>query len=113
MKVWTARYRYEGEDRLDITVKGRGKAPVGRYFAPLWETVMALKEGMISEKEYKEKYIERMRMSYRLHREVWNEVLSRESVTLVCFCEDGAFCHRYILAELLEKCGAKYMGKRG
>jgi hypothetical protein len=42
--LYTARYRYSGNDRLDITVKG--KDPIGRIFAPSRKMVMGSKEGI-------------------------------------------------------------------
>lgn len=38
----TAQYRYSGNDRLDITVKGND--PIGKIFAPTWEMVRLYKE---------------------------------------------------------------------
>ena len=110
MKVYTARYRYKGKDRLDVTVKGED--PLGRAFAPTWQMVKALKAGLMTEDDYRESYIRMMRESYRLFKDKWVKLLEMEEVTLVCYCEDGAFCHRYILAELLVKCGAEYLGER-
>lgn len=110
VKIYTAQYRYSGDDRLDITVKG--KDPIGRLFAPSWEMVMGSKEGRISWPEYKEMYKELMRNSYRQHKDVWGEILNREEVTLVCFCQTGADCHRYLLADYFVKLGAEYMGER-
>ena len=110
MKLYTARYGYKGDDRLDITVKGRD--PVGKVFAPTWKMVMKTRRGKMAWDEYKEMYKELMRASYRTRKEVWNEVLKREEVTLVCFCPAGGRCHRYLLADFLEKLGAENKGER-
>ncbi len=110
MKIYTAQYEYSGDDRLDITVKG--KDPIGKLFAPTWKMVMGSKEGNISWNEYKVMYKELMRKSYRQNKDIWNEVLNRDEVTLVCFCESGTSCHRYLLANIFPKLGAKYMGER-
>jgi uncharacterized protein YeaO (DUF488 family) len=110
LKLYTASYRYSLNDRLDITVKG--KDPVGKIFAPTWKMVMGSKEGRISWDEYKEMYRALMRKSYNQNKDVWNEVLNREEVTLVCFCKSGESCHRYLLAEYLAKLGAEYLGER-
>ena len=106
MEVYTAHYSYIGSDRLDITVK-TGK----KTFAPTWEMVMKTKKGLMSQEEYTHKYTELMRISYRENRQEWEELLARNRVVLVCFCPAGAFCHRALLAEMLEKLGAKYMGE--
>ena len=110
MKLYTAQYKYAGDDRLDITVKGND--PVGKIFAPTWKMVMGTKSGNISWDDYKEMYRELMRESYRRSSHIWEEVLSRKQLTLVCFCKDGDLCHRYLLAEFLAKLGAEYIGER-
>ena len=46
LKFYTAQYRYKGEDRMDITVKGQD--PIGKMFAPTWAMVMGLKDGKLS-----------------------------------------------------------------
>lgn len=110
LKVYTAVYRYSGPDRLDITVKG--KDPIGQIFAPIWDIVMGLKKGVIDEDQYEREYRDLMLASWGRHQKTWQELLSREEVTLVCFCPPGAFCHRLLLAKLLEKVGAVHMGER-
>ncbi len=110
MKLYTAQYRYSGADRLDITVKG--KDLIGKVFAPTWKMVMGSKEGKISWDEYKDMYKDLMRQSYREHRDAWDEVLSREEVTFVCFCKADNPCHRYLLAEYFSVLGADYRGER-
>jgi len=109
LEVWTAQYSYNGPDRLDITVKGQD--PLGKYFAPTWKMVMECKKGKISEEEYTEQYLSLMRRSWQERPNVWQELLSRKRVVLVCFCKPGSFCHRVILAKLLEKYGAVYKGE--
>lgn len=110
MNLYTAQYKYSGDDRLDITVKG--KDPIGKIFAPTWKMVMGSKEGQISWGQYKDMYRQLMRESYRQHQDIWNEVLNRDEVTLVCFCGPGTDCHRYLLAEYMVKLGVAYMGER-
>lgn len=106
MKVYTAQFGYRGEDRLDITVKLGEKA-----FAPSWDMVLEYKKGALSEAQYEELYLERMRRSYVANRAAWDNVLKMERVVLVCFCRAGDFCHRVLLAKIFEKLGAKYGGE--
>jgi len=110
IKVFTAQLAYRGIDRLDISVAGND--PVGKYFAPTWELVMGHKRGAITDSQYTERYLDMMRKSYVSHRDVWDAVLSRKSVTFVCYCRAGKFCHRYILADIFTKLGAMYEGER-
>ncbi|MCL6559472.1 MAG: hypothetical protein K6U74_11870 [Firmicutes bacterium] len=106
VRVHTAQYNYRGEDRLDITVKSGDKT-----FAPTWDMVMAYKSGKITQEEYTEMYYALMRRSYQNNRRRWEEVLAMDKVVLVCFCRAGDFCHRLLLAGILEKLGAEYCGE--
>jgi uncharacterized protein YeaO (DUF488 family) len=74
--------------------------------------VMGSEEGKISWDKYRQMYQGLMQKAYLEHRNIWDEILSRDEVTLVCFCRTGSDCHRYLLAEYLEKLGAEYMGER-
>lgn len=104
--VYTSQYRYSGPRRLDITaLKGSD------LFRPNWEMVLSFKNGNLSEKKYEEMYHEMMQDSYKENREGWNRLLESDWVVLVCFCKANTFCHRYLLAEYLEKCGAEYLGE--
>ena len=109
LEVWTSQYRYNGPDRLDITVKGQD--PIGKYFAPTWKMVIKSKKGILSKDDYKDQYIALMRKSLKKHKHIWKEVLSRKRVVLVCFCEPKTFCHRLILAQIFETLGAVYKGE--
>ncbi len=111
MKLYTAQYNYAGKDRLDITAKG--KDPVGKVFAPAWKMVMGSKEGKITREEYTKMYHSMMLSSYESYRDIWEEALGRDMVTIVCFCKAGSFCHRYLLAKYCSKLGAVYLGERG
>ena len=53
-----------------------------------------------------------MRESYRAQRAAWDALLSRESVTLLCYCTDPRRCHRTLLAGMLARLGADVRGER-
>lgn len=91
---------------LDTTVKSGDKV-----FAPTWEMVMGVKQGRMSENDYTREYYEMMRESYRQNRQRWDEVLGMEEVILACYCRPDTFCHRYLLRDMLVKCGAEYVGE--
>ena len=91
---------------LDTTVKSGD--PV---FAPTWEIVMASQQGKMSDEEYTIEYYDMMRRSYRDNRSRWDEVLGMEEVFLACYCRADSFCHRYLLKDILVKCGAEYVGE--
>ncbi len=106
LKVYTSQYRYGLNDRLDITVSG------GTPFAPSWAMVRDIKMGRLTEKAYTEQYLKMMRESYKNNRQMWELLLAREQITLVCFCRGaGTFCHRVLLAQILVGLGAKYLGE--
>jgi uncharacterized protein YeaO (DUF488 family) len=107
LKVYTSQYKYDGENRLDITVK------TGlQMFAPTWDMVNGVKrEESYSHEKYTKEYYEKMRTSYKTHRLEWDWLLKQDRVVLVCFCKAGDFCHRLLLADILVKLGAKYIGE--
>lgn len=128
LTVHTARISYGGRDRFDVTRKSGGA--IGEPFAPSWRILQPMLEARKrwSEKathplirggeearlwaEYVDEYTFEMRESYRTRRGSWDELLARESVTLVCYCTDAEHCHRRLLAEILVKLGATYAGER-
>ena len=77
-----------------------------------WKMVMGVKNGAMSRDEYTDQYLRLMRSSYAAHADVWEAILTRERVTIVCFCRAGSFCHRYLLADYLAKLGAVYCGEK-
>lgn len=104
--VYTSQYRYSGDRRLDITaIKGSD------LFRPNWEMVSAYKNGNMTEQEYEKIYHYMMQQSYKHYKDGWDRLLASDYTVLVCFCKADTFCHRYLLAEYLEKCGAKYLGE--
>lgn len=104
--IYTSQYKYSGADRLDTTMKTGDKA-----FAPTKKMVYDIKYRGMSEEEYTEKYYELMRKSYRLRRKKWDALLNQERVVLICYCAEGKFCHRVLLARILEKLNASYKGE--
>lgn len=110
MKLYTASIRDTkalngaGIVPYDTTVKsGKG------LFRPTWDIVMGIKNGDITEEEYTRYYKALLRQSYLLNHDEWKTFLSQEVVAVQCYCAKGKFCHRRILAEVLEKV-AKHLG---
>lgn len=106
LKVYTSQIRYRGSDRLDTTVKTGDIT-----YAPTWDMVWGHKQNTLSDEEYKKKYVAMMKESYNKNNATWQELLSRERVTLLCYCRKGKFCHRLILAKILVMLGASYEGE--
>ena len=63
----------------------------------------------------RERYVhvfdEEMEESRSRHKRIWNEVLAMSSITLLCYCDDPAHCHRtYLARDILPRHGARYYG---
>ncbi|SDL27923.1 DUF488 family protein [Halarsenatibacter silvermanii] len=107
LKVYTAPMNYNGDKKtLDVTVKSGEET-----FAPTWAMVMKTKKGEMSWAEYKKKYYEKMRESYRQNRERWQDLLEQEEIVLLCYCSSPESCHRRLLADMLVEAGAEYRGE--
>ncbi len=117
MIIYAARFGYLGKDGLAVT-RFTVNDPVGILFAPSAEILrVALdrrKAGLLDAHWplYAAAYKAEMRDCYRKHREAWEDLLARESLTLLCFCTDPERCHRSLLAEMFVACGATRGGER-
>lgn len=59
-----------------------------------------------------DRYTAEMRTSFKRHRNGWMAAISQDR-TLVCRdCDGASRCHRRVLAGILVKCGATYIGER-
>jgi len=102
MRVFTAqisRRRIQQTTDLNITVKS-ASTPIGKLLAPTWDMVMGYKNGTISEDEYTKQYrhlLSRRFNSNERNNQILREFMARDSVTLLCYCQPGAFCHRRLL----------------
>jgi len=118
MDIYTAQYKYAGDDRLDITIKGN-QYP-GNILAPTWNMVMRHKDQKLSDWDYATQYfsllVGRMNapeMEGRTNRIAMNRITEFKQLTLVCFCPPFEFCHRVLAARMLENMGyGKYFGER-
>ena len=106
-KIYTSEIHYTGEDKLDITV-GTGT----RIFAPTGSMVINYHDHKLSEMEYHEQYLDKMRLSYKMGKNAWHRlILDKDTVVICCFCLPDAFCHRYILVSILQGMGCEYCGE--
>lgn len=129
--VHTARIGTPGlVDSLDVTrASARGD---GLAFAPSWAILRpvldARKVAEVQRREgadaaaaaweqaawerYVPAFVAEMRASYRDLRPAWERLLDRRTVTLLCYCDAAAHCHRTLLARaILPKLGAVYVGE--
>ena len=111
LKVWTAQYRYSGKDRIDITIKSA--VYPWNVFAPTWEMVMEYERSR-NEEVYIRQYTTIIDKAFELHPQQLSVLLNSDrTITLVCFCRPGDFCHMVLLAKHFESLGATYLGERG
>lgn len=111
VEIYTAQYKYSGNDRLDITVKGNHS--VGKVFAPTWPMVLGVKNGDITVEQYDAMYQGILVDSLRNYRMTWEHIATWPTVTFVCFCRAGSHCHRYALADAFQSLGyGVYRGER-
>lgn len=114
MKLYTAQFRYSGEDRFDIT--SRTSDRIGKLFAPPWSLVADFKQGIIDEGRYTDEYSDLLLHGIGSNPDLWVEFLTLESVTLVCYCRANTFCHRYIVVEfckiMCKTPSLEYIGER-
>lgn len=99
-KIFTAQLRYGGKDSLNVTTSG--KDPIGKAFAPGWRLVNGIKNNTMSEESYIAEYAPMVKKALNANA---GYLKSLKEVTLTCFCPAGAFCHRVIMAEMMEELG--------
>jgi hypothetical protein len=110
MEIYTSslsnwrRIKAFGVEIVDITAKSGL-----HWFAPEYANVMLHKQGMLSDAEYTELYIEKMRQSFRQYHANWMMLKHKKKVSYVCYCAPNTFCHRHIFVDLL----SKYLTKEG
>ena len=83
---------------IDITAKSGVE-----YLAPDFSLVMQYKNGMLSELDYTNNYISKMRYSLIRYPEIWENLLNFNKFAFACYCKPDVFCHRHILKNLFEK----------
>ncbi len=60
---------------------------------------------------YAASYLREMAASHDAHRGTWTSLLARERIVLTCYCTDAQRCHRRLLALILARLGATYLGE--
>lgn len=119
---YTAQISYDGEDRVSVARQRLATdSKEGLEFAPSWPLLLPAiklrKEGLETKEswaEYAAAYLAEMRRSYTVARPAWDRLLARRRAVLCCFCNlvpNPGRCHRLLLADMLRKCGAVYLGE--
>ena len=103
--LYTAQYRYSGDDRCDITIK---TSTAWATFAPSWEMVTAWRNSAKDEMaraRYTTKYIHLLNERHAISPKPFQDLAvlaAGQNITVVCFCAAGDFCHRILLAAWME-----------
>lgn len=84
-----------------------------KEFAPSWDLVRGVKEGSITWEEYQAAYLDQLRHSYINNRSLWEEMIANDIFAIGCYCRPITHCHRFILADVLQKLGGEYLGELG
>ena len=100
--VLTGRLGCADEDAVNVT---------GSVFAPSWGVEQQAPADQAAWTLYKARYTAEMRQSYVQHPEAWQALLARSRAVLCCACQNVDRCHRTLLAGMLVKCGAVYLGE--
>lgn len=83
---------------LDVTVKSGDVT-----FAPTWDFLMEYKKSAktpADEEWYKLRFREQMHRTFKADKARWLEVLSMESLCILCYCPADSFCHRHLLVDM-------------
>jgi uncharacterized protein YeaO (DUF488 family) len=113
LTISTSRITYSGSDRLDVTIKSASTIE-GKLFAPTWDMVTGVKKyhgdtrfphvKPISSEEYNQRYYQLLRDRYAKNKQVFLDLIHRESVVLCCYCSRSpTHCHRHLAADILSK----------
>jgi len=68
---------------------------------PPWDAVKAYKNGQIGEAEFTARYREHLKQNWREVRR-WLDSLSPRDELYLCCWEDSGFCHRILVAKLIQ-----------
>ena len=104
MKIWTIQLskwrlaKKAGIEIMNITAKSGEQC-----FAPDFHAVLEYKQGIVTESAYTERYIERMRESFRRDLQKWEALKEKRNVAYACYCRENEFCHRHIFVGLLTR----------
>lgn len=105
--LYTSTIKYNGEDKLDITVKS--SQGIGRLYRPTWKMVCGHKAfngdkrfidsyEKVSDEEYKRQYFQLLGFSRIINQKDFLSIFEKDYV-LCCYCGAGKFCHRLLLVK--------------
>lgn len=74
-----------------------------RVLQPTWDVVRGVKSGIVSPEQYTTAY--RALLARRMPAlRTWLAMLDpAQDITILCFCHEGTFCHRQLIAQILAR----------
>ncbi len=97
---------------LDITAKDNPE----HFLSPTWEMIWDFKNGKISWKKYKEKYVELLENRFDTRKEEFIELAKtalERPVVFRCYCPNERYCHRSLAKKAIERIQKLFIGKKG
>lgn len=95
-----------GVELKDVTFKSKDMDLKRLFAPPNFNLVMDYKTGKISECEYKEAYLNKLKRSSTIYFNEWIDFLTEHnSIALACYCGKEDHCHRKLLADFLFEFG--------
>lgn len=91
---------------LDITLMSGD-----RTYSPNSDLLRDFKLGLISNEQYKQRYLDLMRSSYKSNKSKWLELFNKDKLVLACYCKPGAFCHRLLMVDILNSIAVQHSFK--
>lgn len=84
---------------IDITVKSGIQ-----LFAPEASVLWAYKRGEVTDDQYTDLYLERMRTHFRRDPGAFENLLKKDGpIALACYCTAGKFCHRHLFLSFISE----------
>jgi len=108
-EVFTAPIDYAGADAVDVSFHG------GHYaLAPPKRIMLDYLLKRCSRKQFQEAYAAFLESSRDRNPYVWDDLLGRKRIVLLCSCKKtGHGCHRSVAIAFLTRLGAVYKGTLG
>lgn len=113
MAFWTTQIsnwrwvREQGIILADTTVKS---AVDYAFLAPTWAMVIGIKDELITEEMYTDRYHELLRDRYGSWRRFFYDMIEQgrdTDIAVACYCPPGTFCHRHLSINVLRKIAEK------
>ena len=96
-----------GVEVYDITLKSGDT-----NLAPDYELLKVYKAKRITDQQYTKRFFGLIDARLKENPDLFKPILDKPKVALMCFCNPDGFCHRFLLADYLEKhYKAKYVGE--